>query len=82
MVTIRLPQDIEAWAREQVASGRADTFDDLVAEALRERQRASLGHKGLVAEAYGQLARGEVFSDAALDAELDRWIAEDSPPRR
>ncbi len=77
MVTITLPNDLEAWAREQVATGRASTIDALIAEALREHRHTFASHKALLVEAYGQLARGELVSEQELDAELDSWIAED-----
>lgn len=77
MVTITLPADLEAWAREQVASGRAKTLDGLVAEALLEHRRTTADHQQLVAEAYRQLARGDIVSEQEVDLELDRWIAED-----
>jgi hypothetical protein len=35
------------------------------------------GHKALVEQAYRSLERGDVIDEAAMDAELDRWIRED-----
>lgn len=76
MVTISLPKDLEAWAREQVARGRAESIESLVAQALHEK-RMFANHAPLIADAYAQAARGELFDESVVNEELDRWIAED-----
>lgn len=78
MISITLPRDIEAWAREQVAAGHADSIERLVAEALETQRALHADHKALVAEGVADIARGDVFDETEIDAELDRWIAEDS----
>jgi len=59
MTAINLPADLEAWARAEVAAGRAESVEALVADALRERQ-AEIEHvRGKLDEARASLARGE-----------------------
>ena len=77
MANITLPADLEAWARNEVAAGRAQSVDTLVAQALHERRLLSDAHRGAVEKAYASVARGAVMSEIEVDAELDRWIAED-----
>lgn len=81
-MTITLPKDIEGWAREEVAAGRAESVEAFVGGALREFRSMAAGHKTLVEQAYQSLARGEVSEEADVDAELDRWIAEDVATQR
>jgi predicted nucleotidyltransferase len=81
MTNILLPADIEAWARAEVSAGRAESVEILVAETLRERRTMSAAHADAVAQAYASLARGDVREEAEVDAELDRWIAEDLAAR-
>jgi len=77
MVTITLPDDIEAWARAEVAAGRARSIEEFVTSWLREVRASDSGHRALVLEAYESIAQGRVHDGADIDAELDRWIAED-----
>jgi hypothetical protein len=77
MVTITLPDDIEAWARAEVAAGRARSIEEFVMSWLRERRASNNEHRALVLEAYESVAQGRVHDGADVDAELDRWIAED-----
>jgi hypothetical protein len=59
MTDITLPADLEAWARAEVAAGRAESIEVLVAHALAER-RAELEYvRGKLDEARASLARGE-----------------------
>lgn len=59
MTAINLPPDLEAWARAEVAAGRAESVEALVSEALRER-RAELAYvREKLDEARASLARGE-----------------------
>lgn len=39
MTAINLPADLEAWARAEVAAGRAESVEALVEARLRESQR-------------------------------------------
>lgn len=82
MVTIALPSDLEDWAKDQVASGRAESIESLVAEALEVQRALSARHKDLVSKGLADIARGDVFDEAEIDAELDRWIAEDAARAR
>lgn len=77
MAQIRLPKDLEAWVRDQVAAGRAESADSLVERALRELQHLTDGHRALVEQAYSSVARGDVIDEADADAQLDQWIADD-----
>lgn len=77
MVTITLPDDIEAWAKAEVAAGRAKSIEDFVTSWLRERRALDDAHRTLVLAAYQSAAQGRVHDGADVDAELDRWIAED-----
>lgn len=59
MTAITLPADLEAWARAEVAAGRAESVEALVADALAER-RAEIEHvRAKLDEARASLARGE-----------------------
>ena len=77
MTTITLPDDIEAWAREEVAAGRAESAADAVAEAVRAQRALFDRHKPLLDAAYADIARGDVIDGDEVEAELKRWIAED-----
>lgn len=77
MVTITLPDDIEAWARAEVAAGRATSIEEFVTSLVRERRAIEDSHRALVLEAYESVAQGRIHEGADVDAELDRWIAED-----
>lgn len=60
-MTVKLPADLEAWARAEVAAGRAESVDVVVEQALRER-RAELDYvRGKLDEARASAARGETI---------------------
>lgn len=59
MTAINLPADLDAWARAEVAAGRAESVEALVAEAVRERQAEIEYVRGKLDEARASLARGE-----------------------
>jgi len=40
MTAITLPKDLEAWAEAEVAAGRAESVNDLVARAVEGYRRA------------------------------------------
>lgn len=76
MTAITLPPDLEAWARAEVAAGRAASVEALVAQALQAR-RAEVDYvRGKLDEARASLARGEGIDGDIFLAELDGWIAE------
>lgn len=75
MITLTLPEDIEAWARAEVSAGRAASVESLIASVLRER--ANDPHAELVREAYRSVQRGDLIDEDAMDAELGAWIAAD-----
>lgn len=76
MTAITLPADLEAWARAEVAAGRAESVEALVAQALRERRTEVEYVRGKLDEARASLARGEWIDGDVFMAELDQWIAE------
>ena len=59
MTTITLPSDLEAWARAEVAAGRAESVEDLVAAALKEWRDDVEFVRAKLDEARASLARGE-----------------------
>jgi Arc/MetJ-type ribon-helix-helix transcriptional regulator len=66
--SVTLPHDLEAWARAEVAAGRAESVEALVADALRERQkwddfRRSLDQAEAEADAGGRAPAEDVFAD-------------------
>jgi predicted transcriptional regulator len=77
MTTITLPPDLLAWARDEVAAGRAESVEALVAQALQER-RAEIEYVcGKLDEARASLARGEGVPLDEAFRQIDSWIAED-----
>jgi predicted transcriptional regulator len=77
MTIITLPDDIEAWAKDAVLAGHAPSVEAFIETALRQQRDLLDRHKALVEEGYAALDRGEALDEAEMDAELDRWIAED-----
>ena len=75
MTTITLPKDLEDWARAEVAAGRAESVDALVADALAERRGAMGDVKALLDEARAQVARGEGLSLDQFRAHVEGRIA-------
>lgn len=59
MTAITLPPDLLAWARAEVAAGRAESVEALVAAAVRERRAEIEYVRGKLDEARASLARGE-----------------------
>jgi hypothetical protein len=76
MTAITLPADLEAWARAEVAAGRAESVEALVANALHERRAEIEYVRAKLDEARASLARGEGIDGDIFLAELDGWIAE------
>jgi len=58
MTAITLPADLEAWAKAEVAAGRAESVEALVAETLAERRAEVEFVRGKLDEARASLARG------------------------
>ena len=77
MVTITLPDDLEAWAKAEVAAGRARSIEEFVTSWLRKQLAVDDAHRTLVQAAYDSASQGRVHDGVDIDAELDRWIAED-----
>ena len=74
-----LPSDVEAWASDQVKTGRFATAEDAVADAVRAR--VLLGDdfewaRPLIDEARAQMASGDVVARScvmqAMRSAIDR----------
>ena len=76
MTAITLPPDLEAWARAEVAAGRAESVEALVASALKARQREVEYVRAKLEEARADIAAGRVIDGDVALAEIDGWIAE------
>lgn len=59
MTAITLPADLEAWARAEVAAGRAVSVEALVADALTERRAEIEYVRAKLDEGRASIARGE-----------------------
>jgi hypothetical protein len=76
MIAITLPADLEAWARAEVAAGRAESVEALVEKGLRgyrlgiDTFRKSLDDAVAEADRDGWIP-GDVFM-----REVDGWIAD------
>lgn len=77
MTAITLPPDLEAWARAEVAAGRAESVEALVARAVEERRAEIQFVRGKLDEARASLARGEGIPLQEAFRRIDSWIAED-----
>lgn len=76
MTVLDLPKDIEAWARAEVAAGRAPSLDALVSSLLAERRAfealaVDAGHAEKVALAYRSVQAGNAIDEAAADEAID-----------
>lgn len=76
MTAINLPPDLEAWARTEVAAGRAESVEALVASVLETRQREVGYVRAMLDEARASIAAGRVIDGDVALAEIDGWIAE------
>lgn len=68
MTAITLPPDLEAWARAEVAAGRAESVEALAADALRQRRawdetRRSLDAAEAESDREGWLDAKDVFTE-------------------
>jgi predicted transcriptional regulator len=77
MTAITLPADLEAWARAEVAAGRAESVEALVAEALNEHRADVEFVRAKLDEARASLARGEGVPLEEAFRQIDAWIVED-----
>lgn len=77
MTAITLPAELEAWARAEVAAGRAESVEALVADALGERRAEIEYVRSKLDEARASLARGEGVPLEEAFRQIDAWIAED-----
>lgn len=73
MISVTLPDDLEAWANVEVAHGHADSVQSVLVEALRLRRLELERLRALLDEGRSSEA---LDGDRVLD-ELDAWIAED-----
>lgn len=77
MSRISIPADLEAWATAEVAAGRAESVEELVAALLREKRDSAAFVQAKLAEARSSLARGDGIALGVVLDEIDTWIAED-----
>ncbi len=77
MTSITLPADLEAWARAEVAAGRAESVEALVAQALNGRRAEIEYVRSQLDEGRVSLARGEGIPLEEAFRQIDAWIAED-----
>jgi Arc/MetJ-type ribon-helix-helix transcriptional regulator len=75
--SVKLPDELEAWARAQVAAGRAESVEALVVDALRERRARIDFVRARLDAARESLALGRGAPLEEVLGELDAWIAED-----
>ena len=61
MTAITLTADLEAWARAEVAAGRAESVEALVAQALEERRAAVEYVRDKLDEARASVAAGRTI---------------------
>jgi hypothetical protein len=76
MTAIALPADLEAWARAEVAAGRAESVEAAIARSVRGYRFASEAFRKSLDDAVAEADRdGWIPSDVFM-RELDQWIAE------
>jgi hypothetical protein len=63
MTAITLPADLEAWARAEVAAGRAESVEALVEARLRQSQKCDAFRRSL--------------DEAEAEADRDGWLDAD-----
>ncbi len=76
MTAITLPADLEAWARAEVAAGRAESVEAAIAKGVRGYRLATDAFRKSLDDAKAEADRdGWIPGDAFLQ-ELDQWIAD------
>ena len=76
MTAITLPADLEAWARAEVAAGRAESVETAIAKGVRGYQLATETFRRSLDEARAEADRdGWIPGDQFL-SELDQWVAD------
>lgn len=82
MTDITLPPDFEAWARAEVAAGRAESVEALVAKGLNG-YRAEIEYiRGKLDEARASIAAGKGIPLEDFLKRVDGWIEEDEAAAR
>jgi len=82
MAKINLPPDLEAWARAEVAAGRAQSVEALVARVVREHADFAGPVRAKLGAARQSIAGGASIPLDEMLAELDAWIDEDESATR
>jgi hypothetical protein len=76
MTAITLPADLEAWARGEVAAGRAESVEAAIANGVRGYRLATETFRKSLDDAVAEADRvGWIPGDQVM-RELDQWIAE------
>jgi hypothetical protein len=76
MTAITLPADLEAWARAEVAAGRAESLEAAIAQGVRGYQMATETFRKSLDEARAEADRDGWIPGEQFLAELDQWIAD------
>jgi len=76
VTAINLPPDLEAWARAEVAAGRAESVESAITKGVRGYQLATETFRRSLDQARAEADReGWIPGDQFLQ-ELDQWIAD------
>lgn len=76
MTAITLPADLEAWARAEVAAGRADSLEAAISKGVRGYRLATDAFRKSLDEAVAEAnEKGWIPLEETM-RDLDQWIAE------
>jgi hypothetical protein len=76
MIEINLPQELEDWAKAQVANGLAPSVDALVEEVVSARKKDADWLDKMVKDALDSVEQHGWVDGETVLAELDQWIDE------
>lgn len=74
MTTINLPPDLEAWARAEVAAGRAESVEAAIAKGVRGYQLATDAFRKSLDDAVAEADRDGWVPAEEFFRDLDQWI--------
>lgn len=76
MTVITLPADLEAWARAEVAAGRAASLEAAIAKGVRGYRRATEAFRKSLDDAESEADRDGWIPGDKFMKELDSWITD------
>lgn len=76
MTAITLPADLEAWARAEVAAGRAESLEAAIAKGVRGYRLATDAFRQSLDDAVAEANEKGWIPFEDVKRELDQWIAE------